>query len=66
MARQTAVDRLAERRYVTLLLRVIVNTQQQVVRGEVARVDSSHWVTFASAPNLLEAVHTAIAEGAST
>lgn len=64
MARQTSVERLAERRYVTLLLRVLVDVQQKVVHGQVARVEHEHWIDFVGAANLVEAVHTAIAEGA--
>jgi hypothetical protein len=60
---QTTVERLAERRYVTLLLRVVVDAQQQVVHGQVARVERDHWVDFVGASNLVEAVRTAIAEG---
>lgn len=53
-------ERPTDFRYVTLILRLLVSREDQLVQGEVGRVPDEHWVRFRGADDLLEAVRACI------
>jgi hypothetical protein len=52
----SADDRLADQRYVTVILRLVLDRHDQLMRGEVGGTDDGPWVRFANPSGLLEAV----------
>ena len=54
-------ERLADQQYVTLILRLLVDRQGQLVQGEIGEPEgdqhAERWVRFRGADGLLEAVH---------
>jgi hypothetical protein len=61
-------ERLQDRQYIILLLRLLVDRQgEQIVQGEVGSVtddqDVAHWVRFHGADGLLGAVQACVASG---
>jgi hypothetical protein len=51
-------DRLADQRYVTVILRLLLDRDGCLARGEVGGTDNGPWVRFANPSGLLEAVET--------
>jgi hypothetical protein len=60
-------ERLGDQWYVTLILRLLVDRQGQVVQGEIGGPeggqDAERWVRFRGAEGLLEAVHAWVGTG---
>jgi hypothetical protein len=59
-------ERLTEFRYVTLILRLLVDRDDELVRGEVGQVSDEHWVRFQGPGGLPSAVRACLAWRAST
>ena len=58
MYASSADDRLADQRYVTIILRLVLDRHGGLVRGEVGGTDDGPWVRFANPSGLLEAVES--------
>jgi hypothetical protein len=58
-------ERLADQQYVTLILRLLVDRQGQIIQGEIGGLeggqDAARWVRFRGAEGLLQGVHTWLA-----
>jgi hypothetical protein len=54
----SADDRLADQRYVTVILRLVLDPHGSLVRGEVGGTADGPWVRFVHSSGLLEAVET--------
>ena len=65
MANISRPERLANQRYVTLVLRLLVDREGQLVQGEIGGPeggqDAERWLHFRVAEGLLEAVHAWLA-----
>ena len=65
MANVSRPERLADQQYVTLILRLLVDRQGQIIQGEIGGLeggqDAARWVRFRGAEGLLEAVHAWLA-----
>ena len=65
MANISRPERLANQRYATLVLRLLVDREGQLVQGEIGGPegdqDAERWVRFRGAEGLLEAVHAWLA-----
>ena len=51
-------DRLANQRYVTVILRLLLDRHGQLVRGEVGGTEDGRWIRFARPSDLLAAVES--------
>jgi hypothetical protein len=54
----SADDRLTDQRYVTVILRLVLDRHDHLLRGEVGGTDNGPWVRFAHPSGLLEAVES--------
>jgi hypothetical protein len=54
----SAPDRLADQRYVTVVLRLLLDRHDRLIRGEVGGAPEGPWVRFAEPSGLLDAVQT--------
>jgi hypothetical protein len=56
-------ERLADQRYVTLILRLLLDRETRLVRGEVCGIDDpeQQWVGFTGADSLAGAIETWLA-----
>jgi hypothetical protein len=61
-------ERLSDRQYAVLLLRLVVDHRGEMVQGEVGPVEhdqgTEHWVRFRGAEGLLGAVQACLARSA--
>jgi hypothetical protein len=63
------VEQLSDKRYVVLLLRMLVDRQGQIMHGEVGGVeeqDEERWIHFHGADGLLTAIQTWVASDTPT
>lgn len=67
MTTNPADERLQDRQYVILLLRLLVDRQGRVIQGEIGSVeddqDVARWVRFRGPDGLLGAVQACVASG---
>jgi hypothetical protein len=56
-------ERLADQRYVTLIVRLLLDPQSRLVRGEIGGVDEAerHWIGFTGPDGLTKAVEAWLA-----
>ena len=67
MTTHPPAERLQDRQYVVLLLRLLVDRQGQIVQGEIGSVEDGQgvtsWVRFRGPDGLLGAVQACVAPG---
>jgi hypothetical protein len=67
MTHMAAGERLQDRQYIILLLRLLVDRQGQIIQGEISSVeddqDVAHWLRFRGPDGLLSAVQAFMASG---
>jgi hypothetical protein len=67
MSTNPPAERLQDRQYLILLLRLLVDRQGQIVQGEIGGVeddeDVTRWVRFRGPDGLLGAVQACVAAG---
>ena len=65
MSGSPGVERLSENRYIVLLLRLMIDSQGQVVHGDVGAFEEEeekeHWIHFHGPDGLIEAVRVWLA-----